>query len=102
MITGLILVALRLVSTRLPDRTLTDVEVCWRRDGPSPEAEVEAALRAIDPKPAPDRFELIDGGAVVRRSWRVRAEGETALKALAGRLSALPSVCGYVLNPRDD
>jgi len=64
--------------------------------------EGEAALLTIDPKPAPDRFELIDDGAVVRRSWRVRAEGETALKALAGRLSALPSVCGYVLNPRDD
>jgi putative Mg2+ transporter-C (MgtC) family protein len=101
-ITGLILVALRLVSARLPDRTLTDVEVRWRRDAPSPEVEVEAALRAVDPAPAHDRFELIDDGAVVRRSWRVRAEGEAALKTLSARLAALPAVCGYVLDPRDD
>jgi len=101
-ITGLILISLRVVNARLPDRTLADVEVRWRRDAPSPEAEVEAALRALDPASAPDRFELIDEGAVVRRSWRVRIEGEGALKALAARLSALPSVCGYVLDPRDD
>ncbi len=48
-VTGLILMGLRLVSVRLPARVLTDVEVRWRRDGPSPEAEVEAALKAIDP-----------------------------------------------------
>jgi putative Mg2+ transporter-C (MgtC) family protein len=38
----------------------------------------------------------------VRRSWRVRAEGEAALKTLSARLAALPAVCGYVLDPRDD
>ena len=74
----------------------------WRRDAPSPEAEVEAALRAVDPRPAPDRFELIDDGAVVRRSWRIQCEGEAALKTLAVRLAALPAVCGYALDPRDD
>src|SRR5690606_15758426 len=101
-ITGLILISLRVVNARLPDRTLADVEVRWRRDAPSPEAEVEAALRAVDPAPATDRFELIDDGAVVRRSWRVRIEGEPQLKTLAAQLSAMPSVCGYVLDPRDD
>lgn len=101
-ITGLILISLRVVNAHLPDRTLADVEVRWRRDAPSPEAEVEAALRAVDPAPASDRFELIDDGAVVRRSWRVRIEGDEALKTLAARLSDLPSVCGYVLDPRAD
>ncbi|WP_292034512.1 MULTISPECIES: MgtC/SapB family protein [unclassified Brevundimonas] len=101
-VTGVILIALRLVSVRLPARVLTDVEVRWRRDGPSPEAEVEAALKAIDPSPRHDRFELIDGGAVVRRSWRIKAGGEVELKGLAARLCALPGVTDYVLDPRDD
>lgn len=102
LVTGVILIALRLVSVRLPARVLTDVEVRWSRDGPSPEAEVEAALKAIDPSPRHDRFELIDGGAVVRRSWRIKAGGEGELKGLAARLCALPGVTDYVLDPRDD
>ena len=100
--TGLILVVLRLVSVRLPARILTDVEVRWRREGLSPEAEVEAALRAVDPAPQHDRFELTDGGAVIRRTWRIKAGGETQLKALAARLCALSGVTDYVLDPRDD
>ncbi|MGH7028331.1 MgtC/SapB family protein [Brevundimonas sp.] len=100
--TGLILLVLRLVSVRLPARTLTDVEVRWRRDGASPEAEVEAALKAVDPAPRHDRFELIDNGATVRRSWRIKARDEAELKALAARLCALPGVTAYELDPRDD
>ena len=100
--TGLILVALRLVSVRLPSQILTDVEVRWRREGASPEAEVEAALRAIDPAPRHDRFELIGDGRLIRRSWRIKAGSETQLKGLATQLCALPGVTDYVLNPRDD
>lgn len=100
--TGLILVALRLVSLRLPNRTMIDAEVCWRRDDPSPEREVEAALAAIDPCPRPDRFELIDGGKILKRTWRIKAEGNEAVKALAARLNALGGVVDYRLDPRDD
>lgn len=100
--TGLILVALRLVSVRLPARTLTDVEVSWRREGPSPEAEVEAALKAVDPAVHADRFELTEAGATVRRTWRLKAGGDEQFKALAERLCALPGVTAYVLDPRDD
>lgn len=100
--TGVILVALRLVSVRLPSQILTDVEVRWRRDGASPEAQVEAALKAIDPKPRADRFELIGDGRLIRRSWRIKAGSETQLKGLATQLCALPGVTDYVLNPRDD
>ena len=100
--TGVILVALRLVSVRLPSQILTDVEVRWRREGASPEAQVEAALKAIDPKPRADRFELIGDGRLIRRSWRIKAGSETQLKGLATQLCALPGVTDYVLNPRDD
>lgn len=101
-ITGVILVGLRLVSAHLPARLVADVEVCWLRDGPSPEAEIEAALSALDSAPDDDRFELIEQGAVIRRSWRIKIRGKAQLKTLAARLTALPHVSGYVLDPRDD
>lgn len=100
--TAAILVGLRLVNKRLPQRTLMDVEVSWRRDGASPEAAVEAALRAMDERAKSDRFELTEGGASVRRSWVVRSEGEAPLKALAARLAAMPEVTGFTLDPRAD
>ena len=100
--TGIILVGLRLISARLPGRTVIDAEVCWRRDGLSPEPEVEAALHAIDALARPDRFELVEGGDVVMRSWRLTVQGEADLKALAATLTALPGVCRYKLDPRDD
>lgn len=101
-VTAVILVALRLVSLRLPERILTDVTVCWSRAGPSPEAEVEAALAAADPAPQAARFELVGDGAVVRRAWRVRVRGAGDLKRLAARLGAVDGVRGYSLDPRAD
>lgn len=100
--TGAILIGLRLVSRRLPQRTLADVEVRWRRGGVSPEAAVEAALRAVDAAARPERFELVDGGTGVKRSWLIRTHGEAALKALAEALEAVPGVTGFTLDPRAD
>lgn len=100
--TAAILVGLRLVNERLPQRTLVDVEVCWRREGPSPEAEVVAALKAVDAAAKHDRFELVDGGASVKRSWLVETEGEAPLKTLAQTLTTLPGVTGFTLDPRAD
>ncbi|MNH98863.1 putative Mg(2+) transport ATPase [compost metagenome] len=102
LITGVILVGLRLVSAHLPARLIADVEVCWRRAGPSPEAEVEAALAAVDPAPDQDRFELIEQGAMIRRTWRIHVLTKAELKDLALRLQALPDVSAFVLDPRDD
>lgn len=101
-LTWIILVGLKLISSSLPAKGLTDVEVSWRREGPSPEAQIEAVLKRIDPKLCHDRFELIERGTVVRRRWRLKADGERELKALAEALCGLPGVSDYVLDPRDD
>lgn len=100
--TAAILIGLRLVNRRLPQRTLVDVQVCWRREGPTPEAGIVAALHALAAATKDDRFELLDGGASVRRSWLVETRGEASLQTLAQTLTALPGVTGFTLDPRAD
>ena len=99
--TALILIGLKLISGRLPARTVVDAEVCWERREASPEPAIEAALKAIDADARHDRFELIDG-QTVRRTWRLKAAEESQLKRLAEQLCAIPGVVAYSLDPRDD
>lgn len=101
-VTAAILVGLRLISGRLPARTVVDVEICWERREASPEPAVETALKGIDADARHDRFELFDDGAKVRRSWRLKAAEEGQLKRLAEQLCAIPGVVAYRLDPRDD
>ncbi|QCQ99859.1 MgtC/SapB family protein [Brevundimonas sp. SGAir0440] len=100
-VTALILIGLKLISGRLPARTVVDAEVCWERREASPEPAIEAALKAIDADARHDRFELIDG-QTVRRTWRLKAAEESQLKRLAEQLCAIPGVVAYSLDPRDD
>jgi putative Mg2+ transporter-C (MgtC) family protein len=101
-VTGVILIVLRLISLRVPTQMLIDAEVCWRRGAASPEAEVEAALAAIDAGVRADSHELVDQGRTVRRTWRLKTGGSEALKGLAERLRAIEAVSAYRLDPRDD
>ena len=100
--TVVILAALRLVSLRLPQQTIIDAEVTWRREDPSAEDAVEAALGEGGWSRRGERHELVDGGESVRRTFRIRAVGDEPLKALAARLRTVEGVTGYRLDPRDD
>lgn len=101
-LTVAVLVVLRLVSLRLPQKAVVDAQIVWRRDVGGAEDRIEAALAGIDRSSGADHFELIDGGEKLRRSFRFKAEGEPALKALAARLRGIDGVVGYSLDPRDD
>jgi len=101
-LTVVILAALRLVSVKLPQQTVVDLEVVWRRDDPEAESRVEAVLADLQRSASGDRYELIDGGESVRRSFRLRTMGDGALKALAARLRTIEGITGYRLDPRDD
>ncbi len=101
-VTAAILILLRLISRNLPAQTLIDVEVAWARDDGQAGEAVETALRDIDPSPRHDRFELIDEGRLLRRSWRLRAATEPELKRLGEALRRIPGVVAYTLDPRDD
>ncbi|MDZ4111999.1 MAG: hypothetical protein U1E18_20705 [Brevundimonas sp.] len=59
-------------------------------------------MREIGWSPGGDRHELVDGGESVRRTFRLKAVGDDALKRLAARLRTVEGVTGYRLDPRDD
>ena len=101
-LTVVILGLLRLVSVKLPQHTVVDAEVVWRRADPEAEARVEAVLADVERSSSGDRYELIDGGESVRRSFRLRTMGDASMKALAARLRTVEGVTGYRLDPRDD
>ena len=101
-LTVLILAALRVVSIRMPQQTIIDAEVAWRRDAPDAEDTVETVMRQIGGSLSGARHELVEGGDVVRRTFRLRAVGEEPLKTLAARLRAIEGLTGYRLEPRDD
>jgi len=100
-LTAVILIGLRLVSRRLPQKSIVDAEVVWRRAEPEAEDRIEAVLAAVDSRRRADRFELIDGGESVRRTFRIALADEAAAKALAVRLRAVEGVTGYSLDSRD-
>lgn len=97
-----ILVLLRLISRGVRQKTVVDAEVVWRRADPGAEAGIESVIAALDGQRRADRFELIDGGACLRRTFRLRLDGEAELKTLAARLGAVEGVTGFRLDPRDD
>ncbi len=101
-LTLLVLAVLRLVSVRLPQQAVIDAQVAWRRDTPDAEAAVEAAVNDLGGSSSADRHELIEGGAAVQRTFRLRAIREDSLKQLAARLRGIEGVVGYRLDPRDD
>ena len=101
-LTCAILVVLRLVDMKLPKKSMVDAEVVWRRADPDAEGRIEAVLAGVDEKRRADRFELIDGGDSVRRSFSLKLDDEAALKALAARLRTIEGVTAYKLDPRDE
>ena len=101
-LTVAVLALLRLINLRVPQAMVVDAEVVWRREATAAEDRVEAALAGIDRRGRADRFELIEDGAAVRRSFRLRVGGEPTLKSLAARLRSIDGVVGYRLDPRDD
>lgn len=97
-----ILVGLRLVNRRLPQAIVVDAEVVWRKTDLAAEAQIEAVIAEVDRERRADRFELIDGGTSLRRSFRLKLGGEETVKALARRLRAVEGVTAFKLDPRDD
>ena len=101
-LTVIILVLLKLISRRLPQPSVVDVDLVWRRADRETEARVEAVLDDVDRARRLERLELVDGGDSVRRTLRLKLGGEPAVRALAARLSEIDGVTGYTLAPRND
>ncbi|WP_226636264.1 MgtC/SapB family protein [Brevundimonas poindexterae] len=96
-----ILAALKLISRKVPERTVVDVEVRWPGTAADTAQAVEEALTAGDAGLKRVRLELIENGQLCRQSWRLTVRSRD-LAALAGRIQSVPGVIGYDLAPRDD
>lgn len=96
-----ILAALKLISRKVPERTVVDVEVRWPGTAADTAQAVEEALTAGDAGLKRVRLELIENGQLCRQSWRLTVRSRD-LAALAGRIQSVPGVTGYDLAPRDD
>lgn len=101
-LTAGVLVILRLVSARLPQATVVDAVVSWRRNRPEAGDAARQALALFFHERAAETHELVDGGATVRLQVRLAKMSREATAELAGRLRAIEGVVGYALNPRDD
>lgn len=101
-VTVAILVALRLVSMKLPTRQVIDVDISWPRAQPSPLAAIEAALKTLDAHARPIQFALDDRGETMRRKWKLGVKGDSGLTGLSDRLAAIDGLTGFSLTPRDD
>ena len=95
-----ILVGLKLVSSRMPDRAVADLTVRWKARGRSPEAELEAVLAELAPGYVAGAQGL-DPDGLRARSFKLRA-GPAAFDAVAERLAQMRGVAAFDLNPRDD
>ena len=59
-------------------------------------------FRDVDPTTRHNRFELIEQGRMIRRSWKLQAAREDQLKRLAEALCRMEGVTAYRFDPRDD
>ncbi len=101
-LTGVVLVVLRLVSLRLPEALVVDLWVAWNKGSAETEAAVEAALEGCPRTERADRYELVEHGRDVRRTFRLKPLGPQQIKALAQRLDGIDGLTGYGIDPRDD
>lgn len=96
-----VLTALKLVSRRVPDRTVVDVAVSWKAKSAGTAEALEALLKEDDAGLRRLRLELIDDGRLCRQSWRLTVRSRD-LAALAARIQSVHGVSSFDLAPRDD
>lgn len=101
-LTAGVLTVLRLVGARLPQATVVDAVVEWRRETPAAEEAVRTVLGAFSHRKAVESHQLIEDGAKVRLRLRLAKMSREQTADLAGRLRGIDGVTGYELSPRDE
>jgi putative Mg2+ transporter-C (MgtC) family protein len=99
-VTLMILVGLKLVSSRMPEQAVADLTVRWKARGRSPEAELEAVLAEFAPGFASGAYGMDPNGVRVR-AFKLRA-APADFGGLAERLAAMRGLTAFDLEPRDD
>lgn len=101
-LTVIVLVALRLISSRLPRTSTVDAKITWRRDAPDAGTAIWTILESLDRRPEADHHGLSDNGSRVVLRLRLIMTGPDEITLLARRLQAIDGVTSFDLDPRDD
>lgn len=100
--TALILLALKLISDRVPARFKADLEVSWRRGDARSQKLIDEILNRHSELQHPVGLSLSPDGERETRNWRVQLRNRQQLNALAIALSAEAVVLCYRLETHDD
>lgn len=100
--TLLVLIALRWVDAHLPRLTVVDVSVCYRREGPFPQAAFNDLLAEVGLKASRLDHRLKSEPDGIEFGATLRAPPGDRATELARRLTADPRVIGFSIALRDD
>lgn len=101
-LTAAVLTLLRLVSARMPEAVVADVQVEWRSDEPDPETAVRSVLSQFASRQGVEHHALVDDGRRVALRLRLSKMKPDELAELGRRLRGVEGVLTYTLDPRDD
>lgn len=101
-VTVVILVALKLVSARVPSVVAASVDVSWKRQDLTTAQEVAALIRIADAKAFAARQGLSDDGSLVCRYWRIKVRQRHHLDEMAEGLAGLEGVHSFRIEADDD
>lgn len=102
LITGVILIALKLISDRVPARLNADLQVRWKRGNDHGHTRIRNIVAHNSYRVQSIRYALSADGTSESRNWRLQLRNRSQLDALSSALSADDMVLTYRLETHDD
>lgn len=100
--TLLVLAGFRVIDRRMPQLSIIDVTVRYRRGDTFPEAEFRKQVGDLGLDPSRISHRLTGGGDIVELSATLRSRKRFNAEVLSDRFCADPSVVEFDVAPRDD
>lgn len=101
-VTGVILVALKLISGLVPSRVTAEIRVQWPRGDRDTATRVQNILSVPRAGLRSGKTGLTADGAQEMRCWRFRINNRQKLEQIAAALAADPGVSCFEISPHDD
>ncbi|WP_297801873.1 MgtC/SapB family protein [uncultured Brevundimonas sp.] len=101
-VTAVILVGLKLISSLVPSRVTAEIRVEWKRGDRQAAERVQSILSVPKAGLRSGRYALSADGAHEVRCWRFRINDRSRLTQIASDLSNEPGVTGFEISPHDD
>jgi putative Mg2+ transporter-C (MgtC) family protein len=101
-VTLVVLTLFRIIDERMPQLTIIDVTVRYRREAAFPEVAFRAVMGECGLDPSGISHRLVAGGELVELSATLRSAKRVSAATLSARLYADASVVEFDVVPRDD